>query len=489
VTPLLRRGLNAALASAALVTVVSAVIALLEPSVPALGLGVLYLFAVVPIALRYGLVAAVVVSLASMAVYDFWFLGVRNSLDPGSSEDWAVLTAFLAAALLVSALAARSQRDAQRFGRLADEQAALRRVATLVAQAVPSAELFEAVTREIGHLYDVDLARMERYEADGTVTALAAWTRRGEIRLAVGTRFSLEGTSIALRVQETGRPARVDSFVGAEGPIALEARQLGIRASVGCPIVVGGRVWGVIAASTRSDLPFPAGMESQIGEFTELIATAVSNAEASAELVASRARIVTAADESRRHLVRDLHDGAQQHLVNAIVTLKLADQELPKDNGAASLVAEALAHAEQGNAELRELAHGVLPAVLTRGGLRAGVDALVARFSIPVSVEVLAERLPPGVEASAYFIVAEALTNVVKHAHAQTAEVTARIDSGALHVHVRDDGVGGAHRSGPGLLGLDDRISASGGGLRVDSPAGGGTTIAATLPLPASTDT
>jgi signal transduction histidine kinase len=306
------------------------------------------------------------------------------------------------------------------------------------------------------------------------------------VRLAVGTRFSLEGASIATLVHETGQPARVDSFVGAEGAIAREAQELGIRASVGCPIVVGGRIWGVIAASTRADLPFPAGTESQIGEFTELIATAVSNAEASAELVASRARIVTAADEARRGLVRDLHDGAQQHLVNTIVTLKLAGQQLPEDNGAAPLVAEALEHAEQGNAELRELAHGVLPGALTRGGLRAGVDALVTRFSIPVSVDVLAERLPQGIEASAYFIVAEALTNVVKHAQAQTAQITARIDSGALHIDVRDDGVGGAHRDGPGLLGLGDRISASGGALRVHSPAGRGTTIAATLPLPAS---
>jgi signal transduction histidine kinase len=472
--------------SVALVAAVTAAIAVLEPNVPALGLGVLYLFAVVPVALRYGLAAAAAASLASMAVYDYFFLGVRNSFDPGSSEDWAVLTAFLLAGLVVSVLAARSQREARRSARLADEQAALRRVATLVAEAVPPEELFEAVTREIGQLHGADLARMERYEADGTVTALAAWTRRGEVRLAVGTQFSLEGASIATLVRETGQPARVDSFVGAEGPIALEAQELGIRASVGCPIVVGGRVWGVIAASTRADLPFPPGTESQIGEFTELIATAVSNAEASAELVASRARIVTAADEARRRLVRDLHDGAQQHLVNTIVTLKLADQQLPGDNGAAPLVAEALAHAEQGNADLRELAHGVLPAALTRGGLRAGVDALVTRFSIPVSVDVLAERLPPGIEASAYFIVAETLTNVVKHAQAQTAQVTARIDSGALHIDVRDDGVGGAHRDGPGLLGLGDRISASGGGLRVHSPAGGGTTIAATLPLPAS---
>jgi signal transduction histidine kinase len=486
VTPFLRRGLSAALASAALVAAVTAVIALLEPTFPALGLGVLYLFAVVPVALRYGLVAAVAVSLASMTVFDFFFLGVRNSFDPGSSEDWGVLTAFLVAGLVVSALAARSQRDARRSARLADEQAALRRVATLVAQSVPPDELFEAATREVGQLCGADLARMERYEADDTITALAAWARRGAPRLAVGTQFSLEGASIAMLVGETGRPARVDSFAGIEGPIALEARELGIRASVGCPIIVGGSVWGVFAASTRSDVPFPAGTESQIGEFTELIATAVSNAQASSQLLASRARIMTAADGARGRLARDLHDGAQQHLVNTVVALKLAQRELPEDDRVAPLVAEALAHAEQGNVELRELAHGALPAMLTRGGLRAGVDVLVSRVSIPVAVEVPAERLPPEIEASAYFIVAEALTNVVKHAQAQSAQVSARVERGALHLDVRDDGVGGAHRDGSGLLGLDDRISAIGGGLRVDSPPGGGTTIAATLPLPAS---
>jgi signal transduction histidine kinase len=430
--------------------------------------------------------AAVAASLASMAVFDYFFVGDRHSFDPGPSENWAVLIAFLVAALVVSALGVRSQRDARRSARLADEQAALRRVATLVAQAVPSDELFEAVTREVGQLCGADLARMERYEAEGTVTALAAWTRRGAARLAVGTRFSLEGASIAMLVRETGRPARVDSFAGAEGPIAKEAQELGIRASVGCPIIAGGGVWGVIAASTYSDVPFPAGTESQIGEFTELIATAVSNAEANAELVASRARILTTADETRRRLVRDLHDGAQQRLVHTIVTLKLAQRELPEVDPAAPIVAEALAQAEQAHAELRELAHGVLPAVLTRGGLRAGVATLVSRVGIPVEVEVPAERLPPGIEASAYFVVAEALTNVVKHAQAQNAQVTARVERGALHVDVRDDGVGGAHCDGPGLLGLEDRISAIGGGLRVHSPPGGGTTIAATLPLHAA---
>jgi signal transduction histidine kinase len=212
---------------------------------------------------------------------------------------------------------------------------------------------------------------------------------------------------------------------------------------------------------------------------------ATSLEESRDELVASRARVLAAADDARRRVVRDLHDGAQQRLVHTIVTLKLTQRALRAyDEKAEALVAEALAQAEQANAELRELAHGILPSVLTRGGLQAGVEALVSRISVPVTVDVSAKRLPPGIEASAYFVVAEALTNVIKHSHAQSAEVKAWVGDGGLHVEVRDDGVGGARSDGAGLQGLDDRIAALGGELRVQSTRGGGTLIAATLPLP-----
>ena len=351
---------------------------------------------------------------------------------------------------------------------------------------MPSAELFEAVTREVGLQCGADLARMERFEPDRTVTAIAAWQRSGEGHLAVGTRFALEGESIAAQVYETGRPARVDSFVGASGPIAREAQALGIRSSVGCPIVAGGRTWGVIAASSTSETPFPPNTESRIADFTELVATAVSQAEARAQLVASRARLVTAHDEARRRVVRDLHDGAQQRLVHTIITLKLARRahDGGDDEAATTLVAQALDGAEQAIAELRELAHGLLPAALARGGLAAGVEALVARAHVPVTVNVPEERFPAEIEASAYFVVAEALTNVAKHSRAGSVEVTAWVDDRTLHVDVRDDGVGGANPDGSGLLGLRDRISAMGGVLHVESPAGDGTRIAARLPLP-----
>jgi signal transduction histidine kinase len=183
-------------------------------------------------------------------------------------------------------------------------------------------------------------------------------------------------------------------------------------------------------------------------------------------------------------VVRDLHDGAQQRLVHAIVTLKLAQRAFRAGDGKAeSLVGEALQHAQQGNAELRELAHGILPAVLTRGGLRAGVDALVTRLDVPVHVDVPADRLQAEIEASAYFIVAEALTNVGKHSQATHAEVRASIDDGLLRLDIRDDGSGGADPGGHGLVGMNDRVTALGGRLAIESPKGGGTRVTATLPL------
>ena len=205
------------------------------------------------------------------------------------------------------------------------------------------------------------------------------------------------------------------------------------------------------------------------------------------EVSASRARVLAAADQERRRVVRDLHDGAQQRLVHAVVTLKLARRALEREEaGADALVGEALDHMQGANAELRELAHGILPAALTRDGLRAGVNALASRMRVAVTVDISVGRLPPAIEAPAYFVVAEALTNVAKHSGARGAEVTASIDAGALTVKVRDDGVGGARADGTGLLGLEDRLSALDGTLQVDSPPGRGTLVAATIPLRAA---
>jgi signal transduction histidine kinase len=277
----------------------------------------------------------------------------------------------------------------------------------------------------------------------------------------------------------------VDSFQGAPGPVARENRALGIRSSIGCPIVVGGRTWGVIAVSTRREARFPTNTESVIADFTELVAMAILNAESQHQLIASRARLLTEADAARRRIVRDLHDGAQQRLVHTSITLGLAQRELEQGNGAAqALIAEALEHAQRANEELRELAHGILPTDLTRGGLRGGIEAVVERFDLAVKVDLPAERFPAEIEANAYFIVAEALTNIVKHAHAESAVVSGLIDEGMFKVEVRDDGIGGADPSGRGLVGINDRVTAIGGQFSVESPAGGGTVMSVTLPIP-----
>ena len=326
---------------------------------------------------------------------------------------------------------------------------------------------------------------MERYEPDGTVTGTAVWSRVPE-RLSIDTRFDLDGPSVARNVRQTGRPVRIDTFAGATGAIAREARALGIRSSVGCPVVVAGRLWGVIAASTTRDEPFPANTEGKIANFTELVATAVENAEARAELAASRARVVATADQTRRRIERDLHDGVQQRLVSLALQVQAAEAAVPpgRDQLGAELeqIAAGLADAVD---ELREMARGIHPAVLAEGGLGAALKALARRFPIPVDLVVRTEGgLPERVEVSAYFVVSEALTNAAKHGHASAVTVTAEVADDVLHVLVRDDGAGGADFAhGTGLVGLKDRVEALGGRLSLESPRDEGTTLRAELPL------
>jgi PAS domain S-box-containing protein len=367
--------------------------------------------------------------------------------------------------------------------RLAREQAALRRVATLVAEERPASEVFAGVAEEVGRALHLEDTRIVRFGAGGNATVVASWGQLASA-LPVGARVSLEGVSAVGLVFRTGRPSRIDDFTTATGPFAASLQELGVQSGVAAPIVVEGRLWGALnTASLRPD-PIPADIEARMGQFTELVATAISNIEARAELAASRARIVEAADDERRRVVRDLHDGAQQRLVHTVITLKLAGRAFKQGDDGAPLLAEALDQAERATAELRELSHGVLPAVLARGGLRAGVEALASRTPVPVDINVSTGRLPATIEATGYFVVAEALTNVAKHSRATRAEVTALVDDGTLRVRVSDDGIGGAQPDGPGLLGLADRAAALDGRLRVGSPEGGGTLIAADIPLP-----
>ncbi len=384
--------------------------------------------------------------------------------------------------LVATAVANAESREA--LAELADEQAALRRVATMVARGLPASELFGAVAREVGALLGTDFAGIGRFEADAVISVASS----NEGMLPTGTRWEIDDVSASAQVYRTGSSARVDGmdWSRVRGPLSAASARLGVVSTVASPIIVDGRTWGAVSVSSTHEA-LPPDTEARLASFTELVATAIANAESSAEITASRRRIVAASDDARRRIVRDLHDGAQQRLVHTVITLKLAQRALA--NGAENgplLVQEAIGNAEQAMAEVRELAHGILPSVLTRGGLRAGVRALTSRMPVPVEVAIPAERLPAPIEATAYFIVAEALTNVAKHARATSAAVAAQVENGSLRVEVRDDGVGGARPDGSGLQGLRDRLAALDGRLRIESPADGGTLVAATIPIPAS---
>jgi signal transduction histidine kinase len=366
----------------------------------------------------------------------------------------------------------------------AEEQAALRRVATLVARAAPPEEVFTAVTEEAGRLLHTDYATMNRYGPDRSAMVVASWSSTGTV-LPVGTRWSFGGRNVNTLVSQTGRAARIDEYADASGPGAEDARMIGLRAGVGVPVSVEGRLWGCMFAASMRE-PLPAGTEARLAGFTELAATAIANAEAQAALTASRARIVATADATRRRIERNLHDGAQQRLVSLTLDVRAAEAALAAGTGGVPQQLDRVAAGMDGVLDdLREIARGLHPAILADGGLRPALKALARRSAVPVHLDVqIDRRLPEPVETAAYYTVAEALTNIAKHAHATAADVEAAESDGVLRVYVSDNGRGGADYShGSGLVGLKDRAEALGGHLRLDSPPGGGTTLEINLPV------
>lgn len=480
----MRRRSSGALAAAVAVGAVTGIALLLEPYVDTVTLLMLYLVVVLPVAVIWGTLLAVITSLVSVAVYTVLFAPPPYALHFVDAQKAVALGVFLITAVVVGTLAQRLQRAALTSARLTEEQSALRRVATLVARTVSPQEVFEAVTREVGLLFGADLARLERYEVDGTVTGVAAWSRV-PVHLTVGTRIKLDGLSVAREVRKTGGPVRLATFWGETGAIAREARGLGIRSSIGCPILVSGRIWGVIAASTKSAEPFPDGTEAQIASFTELVATAIENAEARAELQASRARIVATADRTRRRIERNLHDGAQQQLVSLALQVRATQALLPESSevsGELDRIATGLSEALD---ELREMARGIHPAVLAELGLVAALKALARRSPQAIDLDVRADgRLPEPIEVGAYYVVAEALANTAKHADSAAVDVTVETRDHTLQIAVHDDGPGGADFTrGTGLAGLKDRVEALGGRISLHSPPGDGTTVRVQFPL------
>jgi signal transduction histidine kinase len=385
------------------------------------------------------------------------------------------------AELATTALANAEART--EIGRLADEQAALRRVATLVARGVPPNEVFAAVAEEVGRILDVDDTTVMRYETDETGTIVAVWGR--ETVSPLGSRWNLEGDSVVGRVLRTGHSARMDDYSSASGEIAELSRRLGRRSAVGAPIIVDGRLWGAAMANSNS-VELPAAAEGRIANFTELIAIAISNTEARTELTASRARVVAAADDARRRLERDLHDGIQQRLVSLALEVRTAaamtPTELEELQNQLSSVADGLSETLE---ELRELSRGIHPAVLSEGGLEPALRALARRSAITVTLDLALEpTLPERVGVAAYFVASEGLANVAKHAEASAVALSARCSGESLTLSIQDDGVGGADPvRGTGLIGLNDRVAAVGGTISVASPTGEGTSLRVTLPL------
>ena len=369
---------------------------------------------------------------------------------------------------------------------LAEQQAALRRVATLVARGVPPSEVFSAVAGELAHCLGVHDTGLCRFEPDGAATLLAARDESGLTKKLVGQQFSLEGDNIVARVLRTGRSARMDNHDNAASPAAARIRELGMRSAVGAPIVVDGRLWGAATVSTSQSELLPLDTEARVGDFADLVATAIANAQAHAELTASRARIVAAADHARRRIERDLHDGAQQRLISLGLELRTVEASVPPDLlPLKERISDLVTTVAGVSNDLQELSRGIHPAILSKGGLGPAIKVLARRSAVPVELVLGTDRrLPDPVEVAAYYVVAESLANAAKHAQASTVDVGVNIEGNNVHLSIRDDGIGGADAArGSGLTGLHDRVEALGGRLSISSQPGIGTALHATIPF------
>jgi PAS domain S-box-containing protein len=401
--------------------------------------------------------------------------------DPLPGDTAARLASFTR--LLAIAIGNAESREA--LGQLADEQAALRRVATLVARGASPAAVFGAVADEMARCVHVSHATLSRYDAE-TLIPVAIYHGDRLQKLPEGLSLPLEGDNVATRVFHTGRTARMDSHDKAAGSHAARIREIGIRSAVGVPIIVDGSVWGAAIVGSSAPEPLPPETEARIGDFADLVATAIANAGTRAELIASRARIVAAADDGRRRLERDLHDGAQQRLVALGLQLRLTEASVPAN---LQPLGEQLGDIASGltavTVDLQEISRGIHPAILSKGGIGPALKALARRSAVPVTLELAIDRrLPDSVEVGAYYVVSEALTNATKHSRATHVSVRGQAEDDILSLSISDDGIGGADfGKGSGLIGLKDRIEALGGRMRMVSPAGGGTSLDATIPL------
>jgi signal transduction histidine kinase len=451
--------------------------------VPVVIIGVVLLIVVFGIARLTGILYALPVGVVVILAYDWYILPPLRALDAATV---LLLVLFLVMAVIVGAVttdAARRSVEAEKArGDMADTQASLRRLALLVAAGESPAVVFGAVTEEVLRHFGGDTARMIRFEPDGTATLVASEGTTGP-HVRIGEPW--EGyppTGLTATVQRTGRAARVDDYAAVPGgePYLRE----GLRAAVAMPVHVDGRVWGLIALGS-SEGPLPVGVEDRLTDFTSLVATAVANAQSRAEVMTSRARLVSASDEARRRIERNLHDGAQQRLVSLALGLRSAATGFTGPEETRAEIEQIATELVGVIDELREIARGIHPAVLSESGLGPALRALARRSVVEVKLEVrIDHRLPEAVEVAAYYVVSEMLANAAKHAQATTVQVGAEVSDSSLLLVVQDDGIGGADPArGSGLVGLKDRLDALGGSFVVDSPPGRGTTATCELPI------
>ncbi|GLY84634.1 hypothetical protein Airi02_025630 [Actinoallomurus iriomotensis] len=381
--------------------------------------------------------------------------------------------------------ALRTSRD--ELAHSVEEQAALRRLATLVAHHPPATEVFDSVAGELGRLLGARHTLVVRYEPDGTASTVGDWHAHEGLRptFPTGSRWTLEEGSVTEMVARTGAPARLNDY-GGEGALVRQVGARGVRSAVGCPILVDRSLWGMLAVASSTPEPLPEDTEVRMMEFSELAAAAIANAQSNADLKASRARVVAAADEARRRIERDLHDGTQQRLIALGLEMRGVEAAIPPELHDVGLrIAHTAKDLDEAVVELQELSRGLHPAILAKGGLEPALMVLARRSPVAVELDVsLDGRLPQPCEMTVYYVVSEALTNAAEHAFASAVRVSLAVRNNTIHLTVRDDGVGGADPSrGSGLIGLTDRVEAIGGTISILSPKGGGTTIVVEIPL------
>jgi signal transduction histidine kinase len=455
--------------------------------------GLVFLFGVLVVSAGWGFGLAIATTLTSALVYVYFHLEGTGSIVP------AVIV-FLTVALLANVLAAQARlRTAEAEQRrreadlshaeasaLATQQAALRRVATLVARGAEPAEVYPAAVEELARGLGVAHVTLLRYDDDHRGTVLAARDEPARTVFSLGEHLSLEGASVSAEVRKHGKPARVDDYAVVDGPIAGRLRAAGLRSGAGAPVIVDHRVRGAMIIGSVLPGPLPPAAESGIGDFADLVATAISNAERRTELKASRARIVAAADQARRGFERDLHDGAQQGIVSLGMELRAVEASVPMDQpDLRQQLGRVVERLSSVHTDLQEFSRGIHPAFLSRGGLVPAIKSLARRSAVPVVLDLdIAERPSETVEVATYYVVTEALTNAAKYANASEVRVIAAIDGVRLRVSISDDGIGGAVMgTGSGLIGLKDRVEALSGRLTLTSAPGDGTTLAAEIPV------